>query len=194
MGKMAGVDRMIRTDVPPDILAARLARPGPTLPLERAADRAADNPGVKAIFPPWREKLSTSRDFNVEDFAMTLAAGVGSTVVSAGSRFQLPQSMVGWLQTFSLYVLSQTPLTSATWTVRIDGAPISGLSNVQNPPGTANLVLVTRDTLQIRIPNNATVDVLITNNNVNGPWTVGARLIGWYHPKADELREWGEIP
>lgn len=180
--------------VPHDIRAARLARPTEVLPLEAMDSRAADNPAVKSIFPPWREKLTTSKDFNAEDFNMTLPAGVGATVVSANLRIQLPQSMVGWLQVFSLYVQGQTPLTQAQWAVRIDNGPVSGFSNVLNPPGTANIVLITSTDLQERVPNNGTVDIIVTNLNASGPWVVGGRLRGWYHPKADELREWGEIP
>lgn len=122
---------------------------------------------------------------------MVLPAGAGSTITSAALAFTLPASMVGWLQEFKVYVLSQTAATSAQWSVRINGGPVPGFDNKQNAPGVANLVLLEWNDMRIRIPNGATVDVIITNLNANGPWTVGGYLAGWYHPWVDEDRIFG---
>lgn len=155
------------------------------------ADIAAQAPYQRIVYPPRIEKLLSSQDFHVGDFAMTLAAGAGSTVTSAALSFRVPDSMVGWLQYFSIYVLAQTALTSARWDVRINQGPISGL-NWQNPPGVANLVLREFSDVRVRLPMNATVDIIVTNLNANGPWTVGGELSGWYHTQADEVRVYGE--
>ena len=154
-------------------------------------DIAAKSPHARLVFPPRIEKLLSSQDFTGADFAMTLPAGVGATVVSTNLQFQVPQSMVGWLQFFSLYVLSQTANTAATFTVRINQGPVAGLTK-QNPPGVANLVLREFTDIRVRIPNGGLVDVVVTNLNANGPWTVGGEISGWYHPQADEQRIFGE--
>lgn len=150
-------------------------------------------PYSRIQYPPWQQKLPTSSDFVVLDYAMTLAAGVGSTITSASLTFAIPASMVGWLQNFSLYVLTPTALTSVKWTVRINESPVPGWDNYQNSPGVANLYREDYSDLQIRIPNGAKVDIIITNLNANGPWTVGGKLAGWYHSQQDEVRYWGQI-
>lgn len=155
------------------------------------ADIAERSPFQRIVYPPRVEKLLSSTDFTVQDFAMVLPAGAGSTITSAALAFTLPASMVGWLQEFKVYVLSQTAATSAQWSVRINGGPVPGFDNKQNAPGVANLVLLEWNDMRIRIPNGATVDVIITNLNANGPWTVGGYLAGWYHPWVDEDRIFG---
>lgn len=154
---------------------------------------ASQAPFQRLVYPPRIEKLQSSQDFSVTDFAMALGAGAGTVATSANLRFVLPASMVGWLQYFALYVLSQSALTSASWAVRINGGPVSGFEAMQNPPGVANLVLREFNDLRVRLGMNAVVDVAITNLNANGPWTVGGQLAGWYHTQADEDRVFGDL-
>lgn len=156
------------------------------------ADVAAHSPMQRLVYPPRIEKLLSSQDFNVSDFAMVLAAGAGSVVTSQALRFQVPQSQVGWLQQFTMYVLAPLATTDIRFTVRINEGPVSGFTNKQPPPGAANLILIDINDIRVRIPNGATVDVLVTNNSAAGPWTVGGSLAGWYHPLADELRVFGD--
>lgn len=144
----------------------------------------------RLIFPPRLEKLASSKDFNVTDYAMTLAAGAGSFITSAALRFTLPASQVGWLQECSLYFLTPTAATTVRFTVRINEGPVPGFDNLQIPPGIANFVLMPIDSMRIRVPDGATVDMLITNLGAGGPWTVGGSLSGWYHPDIAEQRAW----
>ncbi len=145
---------------------------------------------ARMIFPPRIEKLAQSQDFSVTDYAMILPAGVGSTITSAALRFQVPQGQIGWLQEWDLYALTPTAGLSAQWTIRINGAPVPGFDTKQNPPGTAFFYLIGDDEMRIRLPNNCVLDLLITNLNANGPWTVGGDLAGWYHPESAEARAW----
>lgn len=143
---------------------------------------------TRLVFPPRIEKLAVSTDFNTNSYSLVLPAS-GTVALPA---FQCPQGMVGWLQQFFLYVLTPTALTNATWQVRINQSPVPGFDNILNPPGIANLIVMPTDDMRIRIPNGASVDVLITNNNASGPWTVGAGLSGWFHPEVAERRAFGE--
>lgn len=156
------------------------------------ADVAAFAPMQRIVYPPRIEKLLVSQDFNAQDFAMVLAAGAGSTITSTNLRFEVPASMVGWLQIFSIYVLTPTAATSVQFTLRINEAPVSGWDNIQNSPGVANLYREDYSDLRVRLPMGSVVDVLVTNLNANGPWTLGGKLAGWYHSSADELRVYGD--
>ena len=150
---------------------------------------ASEAPFARIVFPPRIEKLPTSADFNVKDYSVAVAAGVGSTAV--GPSFTLPETMVGWLQQVFIYILSPLATTSLTFAVRINGGPVPGFDALENPPGAANFLLLTTNDVRVRLPSRCTVDVLITN--VDGAAiTAGALLAGWYHPLADELRMYGE--
>jgi hypothetical protein len=163
------------------------------LPVPGKGQSVADKaPLTRIIYPVSVEKLPTSQDFNRQDFAMVLAAGTGSLITSANLSFQLPQGVVGWLQQFSIYILTPTANTSVQWTLRINQGPVSGWDNLQNSPGVANLYREDYSDLRVPIPNGGLVDVLITNLNVNGPWTVGGKISGWYHSYAAEQAVSGE--
>ena len=157
-------------------------------------ERAAPSkraPFSRQIFPPQTTKLPMSQDFNVNVWSGVLAAGAGSVVVP--SSFTLPGGMVGYVQIMGLYIQSPTNLTDITFTLRINQGPVSGWANIQFPPGVANFVVQNFSDLQVRAPMSCTVDVLITNNSGAGPWTVGAKIAGWYHPELEEKRIYGEV-
>lgn len=152
---------------------------------------ASEAPFARIVFPPRIEKIPTSADFNVADYAMAVPAGVGGTVTSATLAFTLPATMVGWLQQVFLYVLSPLATTSLSWSVRINGGPVPGFTALRNPPGAANFLLITTNDVRVRLPQSCVVDVQITN--VDGAAiTAGGLLAGWYHPLSDELRVYGE--
>lgn len=159
---------------------------GPQLP-PRGPDTAQSST-VRMIFPPRIEKLAASIDFQAANYSLVIAAGAGKTVVVPG--FQLSTGQIGWLQTFSLYTLAPTADTQLIFTVRVNGSPVAGYDNYRNPPGIANLVYLGVEDMRIRVPGGATVDLLITNTNAFGPWTVGGDLSGWYHPESAEVRAW----
>lgn len=148
-------------------------------------------PFTRLVFPPRIEKLNVSQDFNVNSYQLILPAGNGQTIDLPG--FNCPQGMVGWLQQTFLYVLLPTAQAQASWCIRINGMPVPGFDNMQNPPGIANFLFLGEDDLRIRIPQGSYVDVRVTNINtgVAGPWTVGAGLAGWFHPEQAEERAYG---
>lgn len=165
---------------------------GPALP-SRAQD-ASNSAFVRAVPPPWTTKIGpASRDFNVTDFAVALAAVAGQQASSTTLRFQLPTDQVGWLQEATLYIQAPTALARVQYAIRINEGPVSGLV-YENLPGVANFEAIDKNDLNVRIPSGGTVDMLFTNLNGLGAFTVGGRLAGWYHPKASELAYWGELP
>lgn len=170
--------------------AVYLSEPGPgQVPVHAPP---ADAGYVRTQPSPWTEKLgSQSRDFRASDFAIVLPAVAGSQTTSAQLRFALPGDQVGWLQQNSIYILVPVATTRVLWTIRINGGPVSGFDNIRNPPGAANFILINDNDMRVRVPQGATVDMLITNED-GAAVTVGGKLAGWYHPRQLELRNWGE--
>lgn len=180
-----------------DVLGGR-ANPSARVRVSDVPYRASQEPSAterapyqRVVFPPYIYKLPNGRsqDFNRNNYATALAAGAG-TVVEPVS-FALPGTMIGYVQIMGIYVLSPTGNTDLTFTLRINGAPVSGWDNINTPPGVANLILQNFSDVQVPLGAGTVVSVTVTNNNAFGPWTVGAKVAGWYHTQADELRYFG---
>lgn len=154
------------------------------------AGPAETSPLVRNVYPPWVYKLPMSQDFNVNSFASALAAAAGATVIPV--TFTLPPTFVGYVQIFGIYILSPLNTQDVTFSLRINGGAVQGWDNIKFPPGAANFVVQNFADLQVRLPNGAQVDVLVTNNNANA-WTVGAKIAGWYHPESEEQRIYGSL-
>jgi hypothetical protein len=176
LAKQIGVQH--RTRITPEVFREQ---PGP----------ANNAPLVRNIYPPWVFKLPMSQDYNDNLFTSVLAAGAGNTVIPV--TFTLPPSFVGWEQIFGIYILTPTALTDITFTLRVNGGPVQGWDNIKFPPGAANFVVQNFADLQVRVPNSGKVDVVVTNNSAAGPWTVGAKIAGWYHPETEERRIYGSL-
>jgi hypothetical protein len=150
-------------------------------------------PFQRVVFPPWVYKLPMSQDFNRNSFSEVLAAVAGTAITPVALTFELPPNAVGYIQIFGIYTLTQSALTDVTWTLRVNDGPVSGWDNIRNPPGVANLFAQNFSDLQVRIPAGGTVSILITNNTAQGPWTVGGKIAGWYHPEIEEKRIYGSL-
>ena len=153
-----------------------------------------NSPTVRLLYPPKVLKLGSSQDFKANDYRVILLAGVGTFIEPPTLMFQIPKDQVGWLQQFSLYTLNPSAATYASWSIRINGAPVSGYDNVLNPPGIANLVEVFTNNMAVRLGMGTKVQIRITNVDGSGPWTVGGLLAGWYHPRVAETRAWDIDP
>jgi hypothetical protein len=175
---------------PADIAAtrSRLSRIAPPSPRK---DLAATATASRVIYPWWVEKPDEANDFNADDFAVALAAGVGAQATSAALRFQIPKGMVGVIQIFGIYILTQTALTSVRFDLRVDGVVQPGWS-ITNPPGVANIFVQNFSDLRIRVMRAGLIDVVFTNQNVNGPWTVGGKLAGWFMSQTGVQRLGGD--
>lgn len=151
---------------------------------------AQSSPLVRNIYPPWIYKLPMSVDFNENNFSTALAGVIGTTVIPV--TFSVPATFVGYIQIFGIYILNPTASQDVTFTLRINQGPVQGWDNIQFPPGVANFVVQNFGDLQVRLPDGATVDVLVTNNSANA-WTIGAKIAGWYHPYSEEKRIYGSL-
>ncbi|MGH3589536.1 MAG: hypothetical protein ACRDRF_00665 [Pseudonocardiaceae bacterium] len=177
-------------------LLARRAGSGSRARLSAVQFRQQEGPAdvsplVRNIYPPWVFKLPMSQDINANQFASVLPAVVGATVTPV--TFTIPETTVGWEQIFGIFILSPTALQDITFSLRVNGGPVQGWDNIKFPPGVANFVVQNFADLQVRIPNGGKVDVVVTNNNGAGPFTVGAKIAGWYHPESEEQRIYGTL-
>lgn len=170
--------------VPHDVAGRRglAGLPGPANPAIAATAMQS-----RQVYPWWMEKIASAQDFNVQDFAMALPAGIGSTVTSDALRFRTPASFIAVVQIFGLYLLSPTATTRVQFQLRVNQLPVAGYDNKQFPPGAANFVLQNFSDIRVRVPNGGVVDVLITNLD-GAAITVGANIAGWYNSTADAMR------
>jgi hypothetical protein len=159
--------------------------PGPAVPGPGMA------PLTRNVYPPWVFKLPMSQDFNANNFNLAMPAVAGSVVELVA--FRVPATFVGWLQIFGIYILSPTNATDLTFTLQINEGPVQGWDNIKFPPGVANFVVQNFADLQVRVPTGARVRVVATNNAATGPWTIGAKIAGWYHPESEEARIYGSL-
>ena len=151
---------------------------------------ANTTPFVRNVYPPWVYKLPSSQDFNAEAYDVALAAVIGTTVTI--TSFQTPPTFVGYVQVFSIYVLSPTALQDVTWTLRVNGAPVGGWDNVMFPPGVANFGVRDFSDVQVRVTNGALITVTASNGSADA-WTVGAKISGWFHSESEEQRIYGNL-
>ena len=180
------VPKLRRVFGPPiDVPASLIPHP---VPAGSPGQVAQQSPLTRIVYPWWVNKLPSSQDWNAQDFAMVLPAVVGAQITSPALQFTLPQTMVGVIQIFGIYVQLPNVTTSVQWTLRINQAPVSGWDNIQVPPGAANFVVQNYGALQVKVPPGSMVDVLVTNLNGTGPWTVGGKLAGWYNSLSDVVR------
>ena len=181
-----GLRRMTRpVDVEASLMRHGGAQAGNPSQLAQQADY------TRIIYPWWVNKLPSSQDFNAQDFAMPMPAGIGSQVTSGLLAFQMPQTMIGVIQIFGLYILSPLATTSLQFTLRINQAPVSGWDNIQFPPGAANFVVQNFSALQVKVSPGSTVDVLVTNLD-GAAVTCGGKIAGWYNPQTEVARINGE--
>lgn len=152
---------------------------------------AQQAPFARNVFPPWVYKLPSSKDFNVNQYASVLAAGNGSQVTPVS--VQIPETNVGYIQIFGIYVLTPTASTNISFSLHINGSPVEGWDNIIPPPGVANFVVQNFADLQVRIPDGAKIEVVVSNTDANGPWTVGAKVSGWFHSQIEEQRIYGTL-
>jgi hypothetical protein len=144
----------------------------------------------RQIPAPWENPYPFSYQFNRNVFNSALAGAAGATVIPV--TFTLPETYMGWLNWFGIYILSNTINQDITFTLRVNDGPVEGYDNWQFPPGAANFVVQNITGVSLKLPVGARVDVLVTNNNANA-FTVGAKIAGWYHSEIEENRVYGQL-
>lgn len=134
----------------------------------------------RQIFPPWLYPLRQGNDFYIYSIggakSASLAAGAGSTLTS--DPFRLPKDTSAVVRVMSIFVNAPDLTINVEWTLRINKVAVQGWTFTTYPRIASNLSIEFGGV--VRVPPNATIDVLITNKSAAGPWVVGTQFGGWY--------------
>ncbi|MGH7177672.1 MAG: hypothetical protein ACREJC_09855 [Tepidisphaeraceae bacterium] len=146
---------------------------------------------VAAIPPFYYVKPPSGVDFYFNETA-TVAAGAGSTVVIAPTIALVIQPLYEGLVAFvTIFLDAPTTDTNVRFTLRFNGGPVQGADNLRSFPRTANNLSISFP-FNVIVPGNTTIDVLATNQNAFGPWTIGAEVGGWQYAESLRRRVFGE--
>jgi hypothetical protein len=142
--------------------------------------------------------IPTAQNFFRTELAnLVLAGAVNSTVVTTiagGGALQLPANSIASIQAVQLYCNAPTLTTNITYTVRANGVPQPGLTNLKFPPLAAGSLL-----FPIPGPFNVLlagsyIDVLITRVVADVAAQVNFTMLGWFCSPQDVLRWTGVQP
>jgi len=155
-----------------------------------AAPHSEPIPKSAQIPPYWLYKPPEGIDFYMNETGV-LAAGAGSTLILASvPAIFLTPNYEGATQSVAIFVDAPTTDIDVTWTLRFREAPVPGWDRLTTFPRSAT-------NLSIEFPGivqcgpGTKIDVLVTNNNAFGPWTVGAEVTGWSWPRISRQRVFG---
>lgn len=144
-----------------------------------------------AIPPYWLDKPPEGIDyyFNVEG---VLAAGAGSTVILVGTPATLIQvNYEAVVASVNIFVDAPTTALGAVWTLRFNESPVSGWDTLRTFARAANNLSI-EFSGNVQVPGGTKIDVLVSNTNAGGPWTVGVEVTGWAWPRLARIRAFGE--
>lgn len=156
-----------------------------------ALDRLGGLVKTAAIPPYWLNKPPEGIDFyfNVEG---VLAAGVGSTLILVDTPATLIQvNYEAVVASVNIFVDAPTTALGAVWTLRFNESPVSGWDSLRTFARAANNLSI-EFSGNAQVPGGTKIDVLVTNTNAGGPWTVGVEVTGWAWPKLARIRAFGE--
>lgn len=132
--------------------------------------------------------FSMSSDTGLAD----IAAGAGSTLVIAPTTaLRIPDLYEGVVAFVTIFLDAPTTGTDVIFTLRFNGGPVSGADALRSFPRTANNLSITFP-FNIVVPGGTTIDVLATNQNANGPWSIGAEVGGWSYAESLRQRVFGD--
>jgi len=136
-------------------------------------------PTIVTIPPPEVEPIPTAKDFFRILRTAALAAVAGTQIINTALRFQTTAGIVAAVKFVSLFADNPTALINVRWALLLNGAPAPGFDALTfSPRVAANFERTFPCT--IRVPPSTTVQVVITNVDAAGPWTVGASFGGWF--------------
>lgn len=140
--------------------------------------------------PPWIQRILSSQDYFLQADGVALGAGPNLSVTPASLRYVLPQGYRGNVAGVTIFVDAPTTSLDVNFTLRFNGAPVPGFTNLRSFPRAATNLSIDFSG-PIVVPVGTIIDMIITNNNAS-TWTVGASITGWVWPLADEQRLFGD--
>jgi len=156
-----------------------------------AGSGLAKVPKTAQIPPYWLYKPPEAVDyyFNVEG---VIAAGAGSTLILTDTpAIFLEPNYEGVVTSVNIFVDAPNTGLGVIWALRFNESPVPGWDTLRTFARVANSISIEFGG-NVQVPGNTKIDVLATNNNANGPWTIGVEVTGWQWPKFARVRQFGE--
>lgn len=146
-----------------------------------APPRKEPIPKSAQIPPFWLYKPPFGKDFYFNTTG-TLAAGAGNTVTLGGNpAVTITPDYQAVVASVNIFVDAPTNLIDVDWMLRFNQQPVPGWSQLTTFPRAANSISIEFGG-PVQVDPNTLIDVLVTNNNAQGPWTVGVEVTGWSWP------------
>lgn len=145
-------------------------------PAEQRADQAAAGPLNEVAFDAELYPPAGSRALILSD--QQNIAGAGTVAALPGLSTRLDPGFGAVIRQMQIMADSPTLTTRALWRILVDGVPVPGVGAVTMLWRAASSLALSFDTLRVRVPAGAQIDVSVTN--VDGvPRVFGAQLVGW---------------
>lgn len=145
---------------------------------------------VANLPPPWQFPIASAVDFFQQAQNMILPAGVGATITDAALPLAMQDGYKAVVRSVVIFVDAPTTALSFFFTLLVNGAPVQGWDRLRTYPRSATNLSIGFEGV-VRVPQNATISGIVTNENAAGPWTVGMNFAGWQWPLSDEQRIYG---
>lgn len=131
-----------------------------------------------SIYLPEVYPIPDAQQFNPEGDIDSAVAQ--SDVLIPGTTVRVPNGNIAVIRGLSLYIDNMLTTTDVRFTLRFDGNPVNGFSNLKIFPRVAPSVANGFDSI-IRVPNGAVITVTFTQVD-GGSYKIGAAFSGWSWP------------
>lgn len=156
----------------------------PAAPHSEPLTKVADVP------PYWLYKPPEGIDFYMNEEG-SLPAGAGSTLILASvPAIFLTPNYEGVVKSVTIFVNAPTTDFNAFFTLRFREAPVPGWDRLRTFSRAATNLSIEFGG-EVQAQPGTKIDVLVTNRNAFGPWTVGAEVTGWSWPRVARQRVFG---
>ena len=145
------------------------------------------------VFPPWQYPIPSARAFYARSYNNVIVAGATDTTI-ANLTFRTATGQDACIRSFVALVLLPLATMDVFYTIKLNGVTLPGWDQLSIPPVNASAISqpFTGDSDVIRVAQNTTITVTVTNNSA-GPFTLGGAFGGWFWPSVDAERLMGGL-
>lgn len=133
---------------------------------------------VLQIYLPEVYPIPAAQEFNP---VVSKATSAVETSVDTGLSVQVPPNNVAIIRGFTIFITNMVATTNVSYTLRVNGTPQPGFSNVSIFPRAAPYVGNGFDAM-IRVPQGGLVTATYSNGD-GGTYTIGVAVSGWWWPQ-----------
>lgn len=154
------------------------------------SDGIAQLPKTADVPPYWLYKPPEGVDFYFNQEGV-LPAGAGSTLIlTATPPIFVRPTYEAVVASVNIFVDAPNTGLGAVWTLRFNESPVEGWDSLRSFARIANNLSI-EFSGNVQVKGGTKIDVLVSNTNANGPWTVGVEVTGWQWPRLARERTFG---